>query len=206
MNLFILNYPKKIETRYKTNERGNFYEIRRYYRYEFRYNSKGSEYASTRFFVRSMAGRKIRVSPGCYATAWDDTQCSRAMHQGRGHLCHYLRVHLGSCVSTCANNTRCVHTLAAREPVLSAKTSPRVFQEYVLVNLTSVTLRGSPCNFPDETAILFLLVLAFIRENKYYTYDYMQFFLKVFFKKTAQSFNLYSFSFFSKIIFGHREG
>lgn len=159
-----------------------------------------------RFFVRSMAGRKIRVSPGCYATAWDDTQCSRAMHQGRGHLCHYLRVHLGSCVSTCANNTRCVHTLAAREPVLSAKTSPRVFQEYVLVNLTSVTLRGSPCNFPDETAILFLLVLAFIRENKYYTYDYMQFFLKVFFKKTAQSFNLYSFSFFSKIISEHREG
>lgn len=112
-----------------------------------------------------MTGLKIRVSPGCYATAWDDTRCSRAMHQGRGHLCHYLRVHLASCVNTCESNTRYVHTLAAREPVLSAKTSPRVFHEYVLVNLTSVTLRGSPCNFPDETAILFLLVPASLSEK-----------------------------------------
>lgn len=158
-----------------------------------------------RFFVRSMAGRKIRVSPGCYATAWDDTQCSRAMHQGRGHLCHYLRVHLGSCVSTCANNTRCVHTLAAREPVLSAKTSPRVFQEYVLVNLTSVTLRGSPCNFPDETAILFLLVPAFIRENKYHTYDYMQFFSRYFLKRSHNPLIFIRF-FFSKIIFERDRG
>lgn len=151
-----------------------------------------------RFFVRSMAGRKIRVSPGCYATAWDDTQCSRAMHQGRGHLCHYLRVHLGSCVSTCANNTRCVHTLAAREPVLSAKTSPRVFQEYVLVNLTSVTLRGLPCNFPDETAILFLLVPAFIRENKYHTYDYIQFFSRYFLKRSHNPLIFIHFFFFRK--------
>lgn len=36
-------------------------------------------------------------------------------------------------VHTCASNTRCVFALAAREPVLSAKTSPRVFQEYSLI-------------------------------------------------------------------------
>ena len=85
----------------------------------------------------------------------------------------------------CANNTRCVHTLAAREPVLSAKTSPRVFQEYVLVNLTSVTLRGSPCNFPDETAILFLLVSRLYPRKQILRLRVI-FFQRYFFKKITQ--------------------
>ncbi|KOX70713.1 hypothetical protein WN51_02137 [Melipona quadrifasciata] len=97
-------------------------------------------------------GQKVRVPPGRYATAWDDAQCSRAMHQGRGHLCYYLR----ECILD--RLYVCVHTLATREPALSAKTSLSRVSE-ILVNLTSVTLLAVQFS-RDETTVSFLLVLA----------------------------------------------